>query len=146
MKLRSKLVVGLATVAVALPWSPAFAITNGVPDEDTHPYVGLLEAYDENRVPLQVCTGSLVAPKVFLTAAHCVLEPAATHVEVWFTEGPIVPDIDYLLALFLDPNFTGSCNASPNFDGYPCFGDAGGENDNADDHDHRRKQIHELEH
>jgi hypothetical protein len=126
MKLRSKLVVGLVTVAILLSSSPALAITNGVPDEGTHPYVGLLEAYDENLVPLQVCTGALVAPKVFLTAAHCVLEPAATHVEVWFTEGPIVPDIDYLLALFLDPNFTGSCNASPNFDGYPCFGDAGG--------------------
>jgi hypothetical protein len=126
MKLRSKVVAGVATVGVLLCGSTAFAITNGTQDGSAHPYVGLLEAYDEDLVPLQVCTGALVSPTVFLTAAHCVLEPAAAHVEVWFAEGPIVPDIDYLLALFLDPNFTGSCNYSPNFDGYPCFGDAGG--------------------
>jgi hypothetical protein len=85
-----------------------------------------MQTYDENNVPLQVCSGSLVTPTLYLTAAHCVAEPRAAHAEIWLSEGPIMPDIDYLLALFLDPNFTGSCDYSPAFDGYPCFGDAGG--------------------
>jgi secreted trypsin-like serine protease len=124
--MRVRLVMVLATVAVLLSASQAAAITNGQPDGTAHPYVALMQTYDANRVPLQVCTGSLLSPTLFLTAAHCVAKPAATHAEVWFDKGPIQPDIDYLIALFFDPNFSGSCNASPAFDGYPCFGDAGG--------------------
>jgi secreted trypsin-like serine protease len=124
--MRRSLIPVVAALAALLVTTPASAITGGRPDTDGHPYVALMQTYDQNRKPLQVCTGSLVTPTLFLTAAHCVEEPHAVHAEVWFDQGPIIPDIDYLLALFLDPNFDGSCNYSPNFDGYPCFGDAGG--------------------
>jgi hypothetical protein len=33
--------------------------------------------------PLWRCSGTLIAPKVFLTAGHCTESPAA-HVEIWF--------------------------------------------------------------
>jgi hypothetical protein len=117
--------VAMATLVMA---TPAVAITGGEPDAGRHPYVALMQSYDANNVPLQVCSGALVSPKLFLTAGHCVGEPHATnHAEVWFAEDILsVLDIDYLLALFLEPNFTGSCDHTPKFDGYPCVGDAGG--------------------
>jgi hypothetical protein len=62
---------------------------------------------------------------VFLTAGHCVEEPKAVRAAVWFTP-QIDIDIDYLIALFFDPNFDGSCDYSPLFDGYPCVGDGAG--------------------
>ena len=126
MRSRTTLVAVLATLAVAVSGSPASAITNGEPDGTNHPYVGMMEALNANGVPLQVCSGSLVAPTVFLTAGHCVTHPAAARAAIWFAPGPIEVDIDYLLRLFLDPTFSGSCNESPLFDGYPCKGDTAG--------------------
>ena len=68
---------------------------------------------------------SLLKGEVKLTAGHCVEEPA-DHVEVWFDEGPVPTDPDYLAALAADPDGVVSCNDSALFDGYPCQGDAGG--------------------
>ena len=49
----------------------ASAITNGVPDGDNHPYVGLLIFDTAPGVPGWRCTGALIAPTVVLTAGHC---------------------------------------------------------------------------
>ena len=49
----------------------AYAITNGVPDGDNHPYVGLLVFDSAPGVPGWRCTGALIAPNVVLTAGHC---------------------------------------------------------------------------
>lgn len=100
------------------------AITNGVPDAGRHPYVGLTVALDEDAFPLWLCSGSLLSPTVFLTAGHCVEAPAH-RVEIWFSDGPIPVDPDYLAAVQKSPEPV-SCAASPAFDGYPCRGDAGG--------------------
>jgi Trypsin len=100
------------------------AVTNGQPDNGRHPYVGLMVALDKDGVPLWRCSGSLLSPTVFLTAGHCTEAPAA-HIEIWFEEGPILTDPDYAAAQAASPNPV-SCNASPDFDGYPCQGDVGG--------------------
>jgi V8-like Glu-specific endopeptidase len=58
------LIVGLA--------SPAYAITNGAPDGNEHPSVGAMIAdkpYPDGT--WSYCTGTLISPTVFLTAAHC---------------------------------------------------------------------------
>src|SRR6185503_7773733 len=57
-------------------------------------------------------------------AGHCVEAPAH-HVEIWFSDGPVPIDPDYLAAVQNSPGPV-SCDASPAFDGYPCAGDAGG--------------------
>jgi secreted trypsin-like serine protease len=52
--------------------SRASAITHGTPDGDGHPAVGALigsKAYADGT--WSYCTGTLIAPTVFLTAAHC---------------------------------------------------------------------------
>jgi secreted trypsin-like serine protease len=60
-------VLGLLALA-----APASAITYGTEDGNGHPTVGGLvaaEAYSDGT--WIYCTGTLVAPRVFLTAAHC---------------------------------------------------------------------------
>src|SRR5437879_2138317 len=52
--------------------SPAYAITNGSPDRGDHPSVGALLADKPYKDGTSAyCTGTLVSPTVFLTAAHC---------------------------------------------------------------------------
>ena len=73
------LVVILGLFAV----TPAMAIKYGELDGERHPYVGLMVAYDEDGNPLWRCSGTLIAPQLFLTAGHCTEDPA-DHVEIWF--------------------------------------------------------------
>jgi secreted trypsin-like serine protease len=68
MKLRTT----LAGVAIGLLLAaPAGAIGNGVPDGNGHPNVGIL-LFEEEGQPAVFCSGSLIAPQVFLTAGHCI--------------------------------------------------------------------------
>lgn len=73
MRSRLKVLASLAVVAsVSLAAVQAGAITFGVPDGNDHPNVGALIA--EWRTPgvkEEFCSGTLVAPSVFLTASHC---------------------------------------------------------------------------
>jgi Trypsin len=124
---RSFLAVLVAAFVIVLAGgTSAQAITNGQPDGNAHPYVGLMVAIDEDGVPQWRCSGSLLSPTAFLTAGHCV-EPPAAHIEIWFDAGPIERDPDYLEAVADDPDGIVSCNESPAFDGYPCEGDVGGD-------------------
>ena len=81
MRLRSKILsAGVAALAVA---APAFAITGGSLDGNAHPGVGLLVA-DLGNGPEPDCSGSLISPTVFVTAAHCTGGLASTRVWVSF--------------------------------------------------------------
>jgi V8-like Glu-specific endopeptidase len=75
-------------VLFALP-SPAIAITNGQPDANRHPYVGLVVFYvlnSTNQLEAQWrCSGSLVSSTVFVTAGHCTF--GADWARIWFTPG-----------------------------------------------------------
>jgi hypothetical protein len=74
------LAAGVAALAVA---APAFAITGGAVDGTAHPAVGLLLA-DRGAGPEPDCSGSLVSPTVFVTAAHCTGDLASNRVWVSF--------------------------------------------------------------
>jgi len=72
-------VLGLVLVVSVLP---AAAITGGDLDGEGHPNVGLMIA-DIDGEPQWRCSGTLIAPRVFLTAGHCVGD-GATAARVWF--------------------------------------------------------------
>jgi V8-like Glu-specific endopeptidase len=59
-------------VAILCAASPAAAITNGTPDGNKHPNVGGLVAPEPYPDGTWIyCSGTLISPTVFLTAAHC---------------------------------------------------------------------------
>ncbi len=76
--------------AVIMYTGPAAAIVNGQLDGNRHPEVGALIA--EFRQPGQkavLCSGTLIAPKVFLTAGHCTSFLASLGItDVWVTFDP----------------------------------------------------------
>lgn len=61
----------LVSLFLALLFTPGFAITHGEPDGDDHPNVGSMVLYIPDYGNIQYCTGTLIAPTVFLTASHC---------------------------------------------------------------------------
>ena len=57
----------------------ALAITYGQPDENNHPNVGaLVGTFDGQTYPY--CSGTLISPTVFLTAAHCDIGTSTVYV------------------------------------------------------------------
>ena len=71
--------VGLPLLLIA---ANAQAITNGTPDGTKHPAVGALVDVGSSGTAYAFCTGTLISPTVFLTAAHC--NPGVERVAVTF--------------------------------------------------------------
>ena len=65
-------ILSLAVVVLLLVSLPAFAITYGQPDGKRHPNVGALVGHFSSGT-FPYCSGTLISPTVFLTAAHCDL-------------------------------------------------------------------------
>ncbi|HEX9945335.1 MAG TPA: trypsin-like serine protease [Thermoanaerobaculia bacterium] len=75
--------VGAALLAASLP---AGAITYGQPDGNGHPNVGAIVAeYDVAGRKDLFCSGTLISPTVFLTAAHCTSYLEANGLQAWVT-------------------------------------------------------------
>jgi hypothetical protein len=90
---RISIVAILVLVSVMIV-QPVAAITGGELDGEGHPNVGLMIA-DIDGEPQWRCTGTLIAPRVFLTAGHCVGD-GATAARVWFdTDLTNNPDYPY---------------------------------------------------
>ena len=100
------IVLGVLTV---LGWAPpADAITNGIEDGNGHPNVGGLvaaQAYSDGT--WIYCTGTLIAPKVFLTAAHC---GEGDRVRVTFSSAYPDGDKVYAGTWHADPLYNGAQN------------------------------------
>jgi len=82
-------IFGVALILVMASSSTAYAITNGQPDGDAHPYVGMVVTWDGVSPYVYTCTGSLIAPQVVVTAGHCTCDPYAPITSVWVSFAPI---------------------------------------------------------
>src|SRR5688500_17080353 len=84
LKMRNRIFVLLAVAVLSLlAITQVAAINSGEPDGNGHPYVGLAVFKDAAGNPLWRCSGTLLSPRVFLTAGHCTEAPAASAV-IWF--------------------------------------------------------------
>lgn len=102
----------LAVVLSLLSTGAALAVTNGQPDGDDHPYVGLVLFDSAPGTPGWRCSGSLIASDVVLTAGHCT--DGADGAQVWFDAGPIQQDQNYTSG--------SSCYVGGPYTDYPCSG------------------------
>jgi len=76
---RASLVLAVVVVAVLVWGGVASAITFGQPDGNRHPNVGaLVGTFDGQTYPY--CSGTLISPTVFLTAAHCDIGTSTVYV------------------------------------------------------------------
>src|SRR5688572_21394469 len=101
--MRTSLLVALVCSFIAMG-SSGEAITYGEPDGNNHPNVGALIFIDDG-VAFPYCSGTLIAPDVFLTAAHCDI--GTDQVTVTF-DTKIVPE-------HLPTSFTGTFMPHPLF-------------------------------
>lgn len=100
--MRRNLILSVALAALLLVTAPAHAIINGQPDEDQHPNVGALVAaapYSDGT--WLYCTGTLISPTVFLTAAHC--DEGSSRVTVTFDSAYQAGDKTYSGTWYADP-------------------------------------------
>jgi V8-like Glu-specific endopeptidase len=101
--LRPALLAAFATLILA---APAGAITNGTADGNGHPNVGGLvadQAYSDGT--WIYCSGTLVSPTVFLTAAHCA---EGDRVRVTFSSAYQAGDTTYVGTWHADPAYNQS--------------------------------------
>ena len=87
--MKRSIIVLMTVLTLMLAFTaPTTAVTNGAPDGDDHPYIGLLVfdifVPDEGNVPAWRCSGSLISETVVLTAGHCT--DGAVAARVWFDE------------------------------------------------------------
>lgn len=104
-------IASLLALVMALP---ALAITNGVPDNEEHPFVGSLVIDIPGVGVFQWCSGTLIAEQVFLTASHCT-EPLASlladipgaEVKVTFDESISESGMFFSGTPVTNPNYNG---------------------------------------
>src|SRR3954454_15489256 len=92
-------------LAALISAAPAAAITNGVADGGGHPNVGGLVSPTQYSDGTWIyCSGTLISPTVFLTAAHCA---EGDRVKVTFDSDYVAGDKVYSGTFHADPAYPG---------------------------------------
>lgn len=115
--MRKLLVLVAALAALVLSAGPAQAVLYGQPDNNEHPYVGVIRFFDEEGNYLWRCTGTLISPTVVLTAGHCTYGTASA--EAWFTE--TAPSTAEVLSGNYTRGITGDTYTHPDYDDFATF-------------------------
>lgn len=99
--------VVVVTAVIAFGALPSVAITYGEPDATAHPNVGVL-LYEEGGQKVGLCSGTLIAPDVFLTAGHCTAYLSSLGInDVWVSFDPVFNDSSTIISgtYFTDPAY-----------------------------------------
>ena len=107
MRLRILPAALVVSITSLLGVSAAYAVVGGTPDGNDHPAVGGLvadQAYSDGT--WIYCSGSLISPTVFLTAAHCG-EGGSDRVRVTFDSAYQDGDKTYTGTFHADPAYPG---------------------------------------
>jgi secreted trypsin-like serine protease len=100
-----KLVIIFLLAALAAFAMPVQAITNGEPDGNQHPNVGGLVSPTQYSDGTWIyCSGTLISPTVFLTAAHC--DEGTARVTVTFATAYQAGDKTYTGNWYADPLYS----------------------------------------
>jgi V8-like Glu-specific endopeptidase len=100
-----RLITAVVVVAALSTVSPAAAITNGTADGNRHPNVGgLVSPTQYSDGTWLYCSGTLISPTVFLTAAHCAED--GERVGVTFDTAYQAGDTVYYGTFEADPLYT----------------------------------------
>ena len=109
MRRTASVIFALATLLLVV--APAQAVTYGRPDGAGHPNVGgLVSAKQYSDGTWLYCTGTLISPTVFLTAAHC--DEGTPRVTVTFDPDYQSGDKTYAGAWHADPLY-GQAQSDP---------------------------------
>jgi secreted trypsin-like serine protease len=65
--------ISITLILLLVLVTPALATTYGEPDGNAHPNVGSMVLEIPERGLFQLCSGTLISEKVFLTASHCTV-------------------------------------------------------------------------
>ena len=116
--MRKKFVLGILMFAVLALAAPVLAVTNGQPDGNGHPYVGVaIQFIPDQPGFVTVCSGAALSSTRFLTASHC-FDPALPVFVSYKTGAPFSLATDFTQGTFHpNPDWCQACDPGlPGFD------------------------------
>ncbi len=117
--MRTKILGTLVFAALLTAAAPVRAVTNGQPDGNGHPYVGVVIQFIPNTQFIIVCSGSALSATKFLTAAHCA-DPSLPVFVSYKSGPPFSLATDFTPGTFHpDPDWCPGCgHGLPGFDSH----------------------------
>ena len=115
--MRIRIIAAVAVAVLLVMVAPAMGVTNGQPDGNGHPYVGVMIQFIPGTNFVSVCSGAALSPTVFLTAAHCA-DPSLPVFVSYKNSPPFSLATDFTQGTFFpDPDWCIGCgNGLPGFD------------------------------